>query len=126
MTFLKKLGEIIAQGSKIAGMILPFIPNVRNLPVERITDTLNAIINVIVQVEAIGAVFNKNGSEMTGEDKLKAATPLVAQIILQSDVVSGKRIENQTLFMTGVKKITNGVVDVLNSLKDEVTTESTS
>jgi hypothetical protein len=66
-----------------------------------------------MNVEVFGNDWNT-----PGPDKLKAASPLVAQIIHQSEMLAGKKIDDKVLFAAGVEKITSGMADILNSVKD--------
>lgn len=119
MGFLKKLGTVLLKVTEIAtgfGALVP--PQYQNVEKAVISD-LKAIESVIVNVEAFGQVLGTPGA-----DKLKAATPLVAQMILQSSLVAGRKIENAALFQQGATKIADGMADILNSLKDDVDTQS--
>jgi len=41
----------------------------------------------------------------------------VSQLIQQSELVAGKKIKNEELFIQGCTSITSGAADVLNSLE---------
>jgi energy-converting hydrogenase Eha subunit F len=113
MKFLTKLGQIVAKVTQIATGIAPLFPQY-DKETGRIVDTLNGIAAVVMNVEVFGTVLNT-----PGEDKLKAATPAVAQIMLSSDLLVGKKIKDAALFKTGVEKVTAGMADILNSIKEE-------
>jgi hypothetical protein len=81
--------------------------------VDRIEDSLSDVATVVVQVEAIGAAL-----QLSGTQKLTAATPLVAQLILKSDLMLGKKIDNPVLFNEGCGDLATGIVKILNSIKD--------
>ena len=116
MTFLKKLGQIILQGAAIAAGIGPMakvlIPGDND---DRIIDWVNdglvQVASIITTVEAVGQVLNQPGPE-----KLRAASPLVAQIVLKSSVVAGRKIADPVKFQAGCQKIADGMADVLNSI----------
>ena len=114
MSFLKKLGQVIAKGISVVAeygpLALRFVPGAGPI-VAAVTSELTQIAQIIVLIEA---AFQAPGS---GPDKLKAATPLVAQAILNSSLVAGHEIHDQALFLQGSSKIADGTVDVLNSLK---------
>ncbi len=112
MTFLKKLGVILAKGTQILTGVGPFVPQYEN-QVTKVKDIVTEILDVVVTVEAISAAMS---SPLSGPDKLKAATPLITQLILKSDQFTGKNVSNPALFQEGIVKITNGFVDVLNSI----------
>ncbi len=112
MKFLSKLGLIIAKVTAIATGISPLFPQY-NKETGKVVDTLNGIAAVIMNVEVFGTVLKTPGA-----DKLKAATPLVAQIILQSDMMAGKKINDTALFAAGTEKVASGMADILNSIRD--------
>jgi hypothetical protein len=68
---------------------------------------------VITMVEAIGQAASV---PMPGAEKLKVATPLVAQIILSSSMLAQHKIGDEVLFRQGCTSIASGMADVLNSL----------
>ena len=76
----------------------------------------------MIAIEAAGQVISASGP-----DKLKMATPLIAQALLQSDIfvdnVNGverrRKIQDPALFTQGASAIASGLADVLNSIKSE-------
>lgn len=118
MTFLKKLGGIIAKGLSIVtgfGPILSTtIPGTRDdLFINKAAADLAQIADLIALAEVFGQVQG-----LAGPDKLKAVTPAVAQIILKSSVLVGKKIKDEAKFASGATKIADGMADVLNSLDE--------
>lgn len=117
MTFLKKLGLALAKGLQIvtglgaAGVQIPYG--------QKITDTVQRLLDVIITTEALSVALGTPGPE-----KLKAAAPLVAQELLQAGPLVGKKIAKPELFQQGATKVADGLADVLNSLhEDEVKVE---
>jgi hypothetical protein len=124
MKFLSKLAQVILQGVSIVSGIAPVIAQVPGAagPVQTISQDLAQIAQIIAQVEVIGQKLKH-----AGPDKLLAAAPLVEQVLLQSSLLAGRKIDKNRadLFTQGSKKIADGMADVLNSLhEDEVKTES--
>jgi hypothetical protein len=117
MTFLKKIGIALLKGTQLLVGLGPLIPGYNSTLVGKIVDTLERISAIIVNVEAFGAVLGT-----PGVDKLRAATPLVTQIILQSDLMIGKKIDNPILFASGCTKVTDGMAEIMNSIKNNVDT----
>ena len=70
---------------------------------------LTAISSVIIQIET--ALQGQAGA-----DKFKAAVALVGPIIKTSQIVSGKKIADPVLLQKGIDEVTQGMVDVLNSI----------
>jgi hypothetical protein len=123
MTFLKKLGQILATVTATAIGIGPLVGPLfgggskAGAVIGSVSNDLTAIGTVIAQIET--ALQGK-----TGADKLAAAIALVGPIITTSQMVSGKKIADAAAFQKGVTEVTQGVVDILNSLDpDSVKTE---
>ncbi len=117
MKFLTKLGQIVLKAVQIytgfepiAQMALPGHEG----QFQVISKDLAAIAQVIGQVEAVGQVLGTPGA-----DKLRAATPLVAQVVLQSALLANHQINDPALFQGGCQKLADGMADILNSLKDD-------
>lgn len=114
MSFLKKLGEVVLKGIALFTGISPYlqaaIPG-QAANIVKASDDLTKIGGIVISIEQIAAAL-----QLSGPDKLKAAGPLVSQIILQSDLVVGHKIKDAAKFQAGIDQITSGVVGVLNSL----------
>lgn len=115
MTFLKKLGQVLAKAVSIflgvEPLVAPYIGGAAPKAVNVVND-LTAIGQVVVQAEAI---IQGSG---TGAMKLSAATPLVASIIKTSQMLDGKKIKDEAAFTKACQEITSGVADLLNSLDE--------
>lgn len=114
MTFLKKFGQILAKigviAASVGGIALPFFGSGKaNQIAGTVVNDLTQIGSVVGQIEV--ALQGKSGP-----DKLQAAIALVGPIIRTSELVVGKKIANEALFTQAVQEITQGVVDLLNSL----------
>ena len=126
MSFLKKLGMVLAGVASTALGIGPLVTPLlgggggkATGVVGTITNDLTLIGSVIAQVETIFA-----GQDGTGPQKFKAAVALVGPIVRTSQLVSGKKIADEAKFKDGINGVTQGIVDVLNSLHpDSVSTE---
>jgi hypothetical protein len=119
MTFLKKLGSVLLRIATIAAgvgpLITPFLGSGKSAQVSgTVVNDLTSIGSVIVQIETAFAAVP--GS--TGAQKLQAAIPLVGNIIKTSELVIGKKIANEALFTQSIQEITQGMVDLLNSLDE--------
>jgi hypothetical protein len=115
LSFLSKLGQVLAKAAGIATGIAPVLTVMS--PFGPAIGELQAIATVIANTEAIRQAIG-----LPGTQALKAATPLVAQEILKSALVAGKKIENETLFMQGSQKIADGMVDILDSIHEDAAT----
>lgn len=117
MSFLKKLGMVLAGVASTALGIGPIVTPLlgggtkASGVVSTITNDLTLVGSVITQVETIFA-----GQDGTGPQKFKAAVALVGPIIRTSQLVAGKKIADEAKFKDGINGVTQGIVDVLNSL----------
>ena len=117
MSFLKKLGQIIAKGIAVAvgigPLVSPFLGSGKASGIEyQVVDDLTSIGQVVIQAEAM---IQTPGA---GAMKLAAVAPLVASIVRTSQMVDGKKIQDEALFNRGAAKMADGGVDVLNSLHE--------
>jgi hypothetical protein len=119
VSVLKKIGEVIVDAAGILTGVGPLITNLipagsqANTVVGTAISDLTQIGSIVTTVES---AFSAVTTAKTGPLKLQAAAPLVSQIIQQSALVAGHPIANSTLFNQGVTEVTQGVVDILNSL----------
>lgn len=117
MTFLKKLGQTVL---KVVGLATGFLPLFSQTfgsgsVVAQVTDDLTKVASAVQTVEVvIGAVSDP--AAQTGSQKIKAVIPLIAQIVQQSEIMSDKKISNETLFTQGCQELGQGMADILNSL----------
>ncbi len=118
MKFLTKIGVILLKATAVVSGIAPFIPSSQQGTFQIVSRDLEQVSQIIVQAELFGQALS-----LAGPDKLKAATPAVAQIILQSSILANHKINDAVLFKQGCQKIADGMADVLNSLEDKVDTE---
>lgn len=121
MTFLKKLGNIIATVVGIFNGFAPFLT--KALPqtgqeVQIVSKDLAAILDEVTNIEAIGQLQG-----MTGAQKAAALGPIVANIILGSAPLSGKKIAIPALFTQACGEIGAGFADILNSLHEDSVTQ---
>lgn len=124
MTFLKKLGNILAKAamfaaelggvsSIVAPILQPFLGSKAGAVVSTVVNDFTAIGQKVLLVEA---VIQTPGS---GAQKLAAAVPLVQGIIQTSELVAGHKIANEALFTEGCQDITSGTAKILNALSPD-------
>jgi len=111
---LKRFGQIVANVAGIASGLGPifkgYLPSQAGT-IDKVESEIAAIAGQIQTVESIGQVLGT-----PGPDKLKAAAPLVAQVILQSALMAGHEYD-QALFTEGATDVANGFAKILNSIK---------
>jgi hypothetical protein len=110
MSVLKKIGQIILRGAQIFLGIEPLLAG--SVPAIATNKTFARILQIIQDVEAVGAVVGNPG--LTGQQKLVAASTLISQELAAQFL--GAKIKDAALFSKGATEITQGYVDVLNSL----------
>ena len=117
MTLLSRIGSVLLTATKIVTGLAPFIPASQQGTYQVISQDLEQISSIIIQAELFGQALG-----LKGVDKLTAASPAVAQIILRSSILANHKIANEQLFQAGCKKIADGMADVMNSLDSSVDT----
>jgi hypothetical protein len=120
MTFLSRLGSFLARGIAILTGLEPLIAPLFGSHAQQAANVTTSVVNDLTSVGQVvvsaEAVFQTPGS---GAQKLAAAAPLVTNIVRTSQLVSGHKIANESLFIQGCTNITNGVAQVLNSLSGD-------
>lgn len=124
MKWLSKAGLIILKMTEILtgfGPILTtLIPGDKDdKVVAAVSHELTQIAGIVTQVEAMAGALSQ---PLPGAEKLRMATPSVAQVILQSSMMAHHKIANPVLFQQGCSQIASGMADILNSLKDDIDT----
>ncbi len=120
MGWLAKFGGIALKFVQIAAGIAPIVQ--AEIPgssgtVQIVSKDLTEIAQIIQEVEVMGQALNQPGAQ-----KLTAAAPLIAQIILQSSLLANHTIADQAKFQAGVNSVASGIADVLSSLHPDVQT----
>ena len=121
MSFLKKLGQILAKATQIAIGIGPLTQTLYPqgaAVVKEIQSDLAVLAQLVVNAEAMGQALN-----IPGPDKARAIAPLIAQSILQSQIMLHRKIKDPTLFLKGCTGLGGDLADILNSLDDDIQTQ---
>lgn len=121
ISWLKKIGkgaqiaaEFVPQLQPYLALIKRFTPDAVDVRIDQASAKADEFAAVVIQGEVIGQALG-----LAGPDKLKAITPLLAQLVLKSDVLAGKKIEDPVLFQRGVASLGSGWADILNSVKGD-------
>lgn len=114
MTFLKKLGQILAAGLQIVGQFFPILQPFlgSSAAAQKVTTGVNdftQIGQVVLQIETA-----MQGA--TGTAKLAAVVPLISQIVKTSELVANHPVANQSEFIGSIQDLANAMVRLLNSL----------
>ena len=121
MTWLKKaglvLGRVLGFVTGLAPLVGPAFGEKAGAAAGSVGSEVSNIVNVIATIE--GAFTAVNGpTTQTGPQKLKAASPFVAKIIMSTDALAGAKVKDEAKFNTAVTAITGAFADLLNSLDE--------
>ena len=116
MTFLATLGAYLAKGIAVISGLAPLLGPLFGSKVQAVAGVATTVINDLTAMGSVVVSAEALLGAGTGPAKLAAATPLIANIIKTSELVSGHEIADETLFIQGCTDITNGIAEVLNSL----------
>jgi hypothetical protein len=113
-TILADVGKGIQIFTGIAPALYQSVPTAAKPTVTAVTDDLTEIGQAVASAAAVTAAI-KPGA--TPADVATAAVPLVQNIVSASELIAGKKIQNQGLFNQATAEIAQGVTDLLNSLE---------
>lgn len=115
---LKKIGEVTLKVTEqlvgvegIAALVFPQKADT----IHQVVDKFEQLAGIVVTAEQMGAAL-----ALGGPDKLKMATPLLGQVILQSQLLAGgRKIRDAAKFQAGVAALGGALADIMNSLSDD-------
>jgi hypothetical protein len=120
MTFLKKAGTLLVNGVSLVELGYPIlgklVPAKAQPVVNTIVSDLEQFAGTVTTVETMA---NAIPAGLTGEQKLAASLPGIAQAVAQSSVMLGKKIADNAMFQKAVTEYAQASVDLLNSLSPE-------
>ena len=119
MSFLKKLGQVLAAVSTTALGIGPIVSPLFGSKGDKIGGEIQTISNDFTLISQQVAIIETALQGKSGAEKFAALLPLVSGVIMTSQVVSGKKIADAALLQKGVSEVSQGMVDILNSLHEE-------
>jgi NADP-dependent 3-hydroxy acid dehydrogenase YdfG len=122
-SFLKKFAaDVINVAGVVSGIGPIFAKALPAAAGQAVTTGINDFEQVatIVQTIEVGAESLQPG--MTDAQKVAAMTPSVAQVVLQSSILAGKKIANQALFTQGCQELSQGMQDIMNSIDESAAT----
>lgn len=119
MSFLKKLGQILATITATAIGIGPIVTPLFGGGAGKVGAGITTIVNDLTAIAALVVQVEVALQGKTGPEKFQAALNLVGPVIRTSQLVAGKKIADEALLQKGIQEVTQGVVDVLNSIHQE-------
>lgn len=120
MKFLAKLASIIMAGIKIESGLTPSLTSKVNGQIATVeakaTDFITLATGILSDIQVAGI-----GANLSNEQKLCAAVPLIAKELRATEVFIGHEISKDKLdaFNAAVKGITSNLVDAINTLKTD-------
>src|SRR3989442_1211066 len=113
MNFLARLGQILAKGLQVAGVISGLLPAFGAKAQAAAQGTVQTAINDLTAVGAVVVSVQTYLGSAPGPDKLAAAGPVVMNIIRTSEMVSGHQPANEPEFEAGCLDLANAVVRIM-------------
>lgn len=125
VSFLKKVGQVVAAGVGIAADVLPILSPLATalLPAKyqstattvesAVTSDISIISGVVGSVESVSATL---ASPLTGPQKAVAVGAQLGPIFLASEAFAGKKIANPTAFNAAMVTIAGGFADAWNAV----------
>ena len=123
MSWLKAFGQIMNKVAGAAASIAGLEPLVRvllpasvtqNQTFQKVDNTLSKIFGAIVTAEVMVTAIN-GPNVKSGGDMLKAATPIVSQLLSTCELFTGKEIKDPVKHAKAVQDVTSALADLLNS-----------
>lgn len=117
MSFLKKIGQVLAAGLQLVGVVFPVLQPFlgSGSTATKVATAVNDFTAIGTQVIAVETALQGK----TGAEKLAAAIPLVGSIVRTSELVAGHQVANEAEFSAGIADLANAVVRIMNSLKSD-------
>ena len=120
LSFLKKAGQIIANIGLVEAGLEPIFKN--TLPQDgKEIDKIDLIFKSIIATE--GQFVAAFPSGQMGKEKLLAAASLVGPVLGTVDTIRGRAIQDEAAYVKAVQTITEGIADLMNSLKTGLPTK---
>lgn len=122
VSFLSKLGGYIVKGAAALAGFAPLLETVAPKDagvIQTISADLSAMANIVVQVEAGAQAIQAAGGTITGAQKLQMAAALVQPILIQSNIIAGRKIADPVLLHKAATEIAQGIVDALQSVHED-------
>lgn len=120
LSFLKKvetgLIKFLPQGDAILNIAQMLVPDKEKAVVSQVKDKFDQVATLAMTV---GKAFDAAGLQGSGAQKLTALQAFTLDILKQSELVVAHGVADDTLFAKGANEISQGVVDILNSLKGQ-------
>ena len=123
ITFLKKLGSVLAQGLAVVTGVWPLVAPLFGSGTAK-AQVATTVVNDFTSIASLVITIETALQGQPGAAKLAALVPLVSNVIKTSEAVSGHKIANEDLFTKGCTEVAQGAVDILNAL-DAGTVKST-
>lgn len=109
-SLLDKIGRVVGV---VLGYAKPILKGIGDILPGK--DPAELVFNAISAAEAVGViVLQQKGTKL---DKLQLVLPYAAEIFKNSELLIGKEIVDEQLFLEGVRDVINGEVKILKAIK---------
>lgn len=124
VSFLKQFGLDVLKGVQIFEGIEPTAASVIAPTSSKAASELDSLSSFAQEAMGIESAFAAafGTSNKTGAAKLAALIPQIQQIVLASQLLSGKKIADPVLFTKSMQEFAQATADLLNSLQNKVST----
>lgn len=126
VSFLKQFGLDVLKGIQIFEGIEPVASAALSATSPKAAselDSISQMAGAAMNIESgFAAAFGP--TNQTGPAKLAALVPQVQQIVLNSELLVGKKIGNEALFTKAMQEYAQATADMLNSLQPNVATKN--
>jgi len=118
MSWLKKVGQVLGVITQVLTGIGPFI--VSATPTKKDDVALAAVGDWVTHIAALVAIAESMGQSagLPGPEKAKMLAPLIGQAILQSEFMTGKKIQNVALWNKAMLALGGDFADAFNALDE--------
>lgn len=119
MSFLKKLGQVLATVASTAIGIGPIVSPLFGAKGDKVGGDIQTVANDFTLIAQQVAIIEKALQGKSGAEKFAALLPLTSGVIMTSQIISGKKIANAALLQQGISEVSQGMVDILNSVHED-------
>lgn len=116
---MEKIAQGLGAGLQLMGVFSPvvqsFAPQSAAV-ITRVEDAITQVGRVVISAQSFATVLSDKG--ITGADRARASGPAVAQILLQTELFAGKKVDaaNQAAFLQKSGELAGIISDLINLL----------
>lgn len=120
MTFLKKLGQVLAQGIAVVTGIWPLVAPFFGSKTQQAGNAVSTVVNDLTNIaQVITSAEAMNQTPGSGVDKLRGASPLVYNILVTSEAFAGHKVADPPAAQQAATELTSALADFMNALSPD-------